>query len=72
MATKSVPDLGRYMSRHVRIESLAEEVNKTLKYKNIVSGVNEIGRQIAAMTREPRSTACLRWRISVEVQSRNA
>jgi hypothetical protein len=69
------------------------EVNKTLKYNDIISGVdfvpvaietsgvwgrqavelvNEIGRRIAALTYEPRSTAFLRQRISVAVQRGNA
>ena len=71
----------------------AAEVNKTLKYNDIISGVdfvpvaietsgvwgrqaveqvNEIGRRIAALTYEPRSTAFLRQRISVAVQRGNA
>ena len=69
------------------------EVNKTLKYNDIISGVdfvpvaietsgvwgrqafelvNKIGRRIATLTHEPRSTAFLRQRISVAVQRGNA
>jgi hypothetical protein len=76
-----------------RCAASAAELRKTLKYSDLIAGVDfipfvietwgvwgqqalslvkDIGRQIAAVTHELRSTTFLRQRISVAVQRGNA